>query len=134
MAESYGAALEIREAIHGLTTEVRLLRLLLADLSDQGAGERFPAYIRVAREAWRQTVTDIAAEFKRLLDQRDLAAYRVVGAVQTVILFWEAQDYDASLDLLKQAFAEFRRAESRITEFRNSYTGELTRHGNHTAA
>ena len=103
-------------------------------LTDQEAGDRFPGYICAPRAASRPTATDTAAEFARLLERRDLAAYRVVGAVETVILFWEAQDYDASLALLTRARSEFERTEIPIAEFRNSYKGELTRHGNRPAA
>ena len=82
----------------------------------------------------RTTATATAAEFARLLERRDLAAYRVVGAVETVILFWEAQDYGASLALLTRARSEFKRTEIPIAEFRNSHKGELPRHGNRPAA
>ena len=90
--------------------------------------------VELGKLTGRTTATATATEFARLLERRDLAAYRVVGAVETVIRFWEAQDYDASLYLLIRARSEFKRAEIRIAEFRNSHKGELTRHGNRPAA
>ncbi len=72
--------------------------------------------------------SDSAVEFRRLLEQRDLAAYRLVAAIETVIRFWEAQEYDQALALLVRARAEFERAEARINQFRNSIDrqGEVT--------
>jgi hypothetical protein len=37
---------------------------------------------------------DPARQFQRLCDRRDLAAYRVAGAVLTVISFWECESHD----------------------------------------
>lgn len=82
----------------------------------------------------RPTVADPAAEFQSLLDQRELAAVRVVGAVDSVISFWEAQDYDTALAVLKHARDEYNAADRRISEFHKSLKGENTRHGNSTAA
>jgi len=75
----------------------------------------------------------IAEEFRQLLERRDLAAYRAAAAVEQVIHFWEAQDYDAAFTSLKRASDEFQEAEQNITQFRKTHKGE-TRHGNRTAA
>lgn len=126
-------ATEIRDAIRDVATEVKLLRLLLTDVMDRGAGPRFPRYIRVP-----SLEVDLAesslSEFQRLLERRDPAAYSLVGAVDTIIRFREAQDFQSALSLLKRARAEFERADRYITLFRNLHKGELTRHGNRPAA
>jgi hypothetical protein len=74
-------------------------------------------------------VTDVLGEFNRLCQTRDLAAYRAVAAIQTVVLFWEAQHYDDVLAQLQKALADFKAADARISQFRNSYQGERDRHG-----
>ena len=76
----------------------------------------------------------VAAEFQKLIERRDVAAYRAAAAVELVIHFWEAQDYDAAFTSLKRAHDDFQQANSRITEFYKSLKGENTRHGNRTAA
>ena len=79
-------------------------------------------------------MTDSAyAEFQRLCEKRDLAAYRAVGAIGAVIDFFEAQDYASALASLKQAREEFREADSLVTEFLNSKKENST-DGNRTAA
>jgi len=125
--------IETREDLCALAAEIKRLREQQGALVNQLADDRIPSHSRTPSAAWRLAVTDIAAEFEQLVERRDLAAYRAVGAVETVILFWEAQDFEASLSLLKRAHAEFERAESRITDFLNSHKGELPRHGNRTA-
>lgn len=65
------------------------------------------------------------AEFQRLLNQRDLAAYRVVAAVKSVLDFFEAQDFASAERSLRKARSEFDQAEDRLHQFRNSLpTGE----------
>jgi hypothetical protein len=54
---------------------------------------------------------------------------RGVAAIQTVVLFWEAQDYDDVLAQLNKALADFKAADARISQFRNSYPGESYSHG-----
>jgi hypothetical protein len=127
------SATEIRDTIRGLAAEVKLLRLLLSDVIDLDDGERFPRYIRAPGPQVDLAQTSLS-EFQRLLERRDLAAYGLVDVVNTVILFWEAQDFEGSLSLLKRARAEFRRADRHITEFRNLHKGEFTRHGDCPAA
>lgn len=75
-----------------------------------------------------------AAAFESLCNQRDLAAYRLVGAVQGVLHFWEARTFDESFASLRRAYAEFEQADARISEFHKSHTGELKSHGNRSAA
>jgi chemotaxis regulatin CheY-phosphate phosphatase CheZ len=122
---------ETREALYALAAELKLLRLQQGTLVRQ-LNDPIPGYIR-ARAVWCLTLPDAAAKFEHLLERRDLAAYRVVEAVEAVIGFWEAQDYEASLSLLKRAHAEFERADHQISDFRNLHKGELTCHGNRTA-
>jgi hypothetical protein len=74
-----------------------------------------------------------ATEFQRLLEARDLAAYRAVSAIAQVVDFFEAQDYENALALLKKVRAEFQEADQRVHQFRKSSKGETTRHGNRTA-
>jgi hypothetical protein len=77
-------------------------------------------------------------EFRKLIERRDLAAYRAAAAVSMVIHFWEAQDYDAAFTSLKRAHDDFELANSRVTEFyksiHTSKQGENKRHGHRTAA
>jgi predicted negative regulator of RcsB-dependent stress response len=76
------------------------------------------------------------ATFASLLEQRDLAAYRAVAAIETAVLFWEAQDFEAAFAQLERARADFQQAQERITEFHQSHPrppqGE--HHGNRSAA
>jgi hypothetical protein len=89
---------------------------------------------RVIREAKGEVRTNVLSEFSRLCQTRDLAAYRAVAAIQTVVLFWEAQDHDDVLAQLQKALADFKAADARISQFRNSYQGELDRDGHTTSA
>jgi hypothetical protein len=67
-------------------------------------------------------MTDSAlAEFQRLCEKRDLAAYQAVGAI------------NVALALLQSARDQFDQADSRITEFMNSQK-EPQPNGNHTTA
>jgi hypothetical protein len=75
-----------------------------------------------------------ASELQRLLERRDLAAYRAAAAVELVIHFWEAQDYDAAFTSLKRASDEFKNANDSITSFYKSLQGEKKTHGHNTAA
>lgn len=76
-----------------------------------------------------------ARELQRLMNLRDLAAYRVVAAVDTVLLFWETQDYDASRARLERARADYARADQQITDFHKFQHSEGDHHhGNRSAA
>jgi predicted negative regulator of RcsB-dependent stress response len=77
-------------------------------------------------------MNNTAAIFQKLCDQRDLAAYRVVAAVRSVLDFFEAQDFASAEDSLRRARAEYDEADARLNEFRNSLQGE--KHGHSTAA
>jgi hypothetical protein len=85
----------------------------------------------VIRKAKGELIPNVLREFNRLCQTRDLAAYRAVPAIQTVVLFWEAQDYDDVLAQLQKALADFKAADARISQFRNSYQGDAARHENH---
>jgi len=74
----------------------------------------------------------VLAEFQRLYNQREMAAYRMVGAVQAVVRFFEAQEFDLAEDSLREALAVYEAADRRITQFWNTHKGEF--HGNSTAA
>lgn len=79
-------------------------------------------------------MTDRIAEFQRLLQQRDLAAYRVVSATQVAIDFFEAEDYESALALLKKSQEAFRQADGKINAFTKSHLKEKSKHGNRPAA
>lgn len=82
-------------------------------------------------------MADLALEFAELCDRRDLAAYRVVSAVETVIRFWEATDFEEALTVLKRAHSEFEAADLRITEFTNKHLRHQPKgatHGNRATA
>ena len=85
----------------------------------------------VIRKAKGELIPNVLSEFNRLCQRRDLAAYRAVAAIQPVVLFWEAQDYDDVLAQLQKALADFKAADARISQFRNSYQGDGARHENH---
>lgn len=80
-------------------------------------------------------MTDLAVEFQRLLERRDLAAYRAVAMLDLVIHFFEAQDYDTALSQLKRAQSEFQEAARSVQQFQLGLTkGETNRHGNSISA
>lgn len=79
-------------------------------------------------------MADPAAEFQHLLNQRELAAVRLVAVVDTVVLFWEALDEAEVLVRLQRARADFYDVEARIAEFRKQNSLGETRHGNRSAA
>jgi hypothetical protein len=67
-------------------------------------------------------MTDSAlAQFQRLCEKRDLAAYNAMGSI------------NVAMELLRSARDEFDRADKSITEFLNS-TKEKQNDGNRTAA
>lgn len=78
-------------------------------------------------------MSDALAEFQRLLDKRELAAVRLVGTVDSVISFFEAQDFEAALLQLKRARDEYNAVDRQISEFHKSHTGEIP-HGHRNAA
>lgn len=78
---------------------------------------------------------DPAAEFQRLLNQKELAAARLVAVVDTCVLFWEALDEAEVLIRLQRARADFYAVEVQIAKFRKQNSlGENTNHGNRTSA
>jgi hypothetical protein len=64
-------------------------------------------------------MTDPAGEFERLLQLRDLAAYRAVSAIQMVLDFFEALDFESAQRMLSKARDEFREADERVNHFRD---------------
>jgi predicted negative regulator of RcsB-dependent stress response len=62
--------------------------------------------------------------FARLVQQRDLAAYRAVSTIQVVLDFFEAQDFESAQRALRNSLAEFRQADERITAFRTTHKKE----------
>ena len=74
----------------------------------------------------------IAEEFRRLSEQRELAAYRAVAAVKTILDFFEAQDFASAEASLRRVRSDFDEAECRLAQFLNTHKGEL-RHGNRRA-
>ena len=76
-----------------------------------------------------------SAVLRRLLEERDLAAYRAVAVIQSALDFWESQDYESAFRSLERAREDFMEADARITQFRKSNTqGETARHGNSISA
>jgi hypothetical protein len=149
LAEVYGECREARAANARLMAAVpELLKALQDVIAEFWEEYEFPdrppeqsptvEAIRKAEhviwKAKRELVTDALCEFNRLCEKRDLAAYRAVAAIQTVVLFWEAQDHDDVLAQLQKALADFKTADARISQFRNSYQGELDRHGHTISA
>lgn len=57
------------------------------------------------------------AEFQRLCELRDMAAYRAVGSIQAAVSFWEAQEYEETFKILKAALVRFNAANDQIKLF-----------------
>jgi hypothetical protein len=60
------------------------------------------------------------AEFQRLSDKRDLAAYNAVGAIKTAMQHLSLGEAKLALDVLQFARDDFDLVDSQITEFLNS--------------
>lgn len=79
------------------------------------------------------------AEFERLLQKRDCAAYRAVSQIQMVLDFFEALDFESAAATLKKSLEDFRAANQQIEEFRSQLTKkQITRekrpaHGKRTS-
>jgi hypothetical protein len=149
LAEVYGESREARAAnTHLIGAAPELLKALQDIIVEfwgeyefpQRAPEQSPTVkeIRkaehVIRKAKGEAMTNVLSEFNRLCQMRDLAAYRAVAAIEIVVLFFEAQDYETALTQLQKARAEFQEADRRISEFRKSHQGELDRHGHTISA
>lgn len=60
------------------------------------------------------------AEFLSLYNRREMAAYQLVGAVRTVLAFFEAQQFDQAEAAVRRAYQDYQDADQRVTEFFNS--------------
>lgn len=69
------------------------------------------------------------AEFQSLCDQRDLAAYRVVAAVEMALSFWEAATFAESYDTLKRARDDYYAVHERIAQFHRNRSQVLNSSG-----
>ena len=78
----------------------------------------------------------LLAEFQRLSEKRDLAAYNAVNAIQFVLSFWEAQTFEDSRQMLQAALEQFQQSDREITEFHHLLVPKKENHsnGNHTTA
>ena len=65
-------------------------------------------------------MTDPAAEFQHLLNQKEIAACNLAAAVETVVLFWEGLSQEEVYERLQLVRAEYRQIEVRIAQFRKS--------------
>jgi hypothetical protein len=63
-----------------------------------------------------------AIEFQRLYDSRELAALNCVNAIQFVLAFFEAQDFEGARKHLQHALDQHKAADDAITEFHKSQT------------
>lgn len=75
----------------------------------------------------------LLAEFQRLCEKRECAAYQAVGAIKTAMAYLSQGDAKQALGVLQFARGEFDQADLRITEFLNS-TKENQTDGNRSAA
>ena len=82
---------------------------------------------------------DLRTEFEKLLEARDLAAYRAAAVVAVVVDFFEAQDYETAEKQLRSSLAEFREADRKVNQFiqqlkakKNSQGEKRPAHGNRT--
>lgn len=71
-------------------------------------------------------MTDAYRQFALLCEKRDLAADRAVAALQVVIDFLEAQDYDGMYVDLRRVLDDFKTIDRRITEFRKQFANSQT--------
>jgi len=58
-----------------------------------------------------------AEQFQILCDRRDLSAYNCANAIQFVLSFFEAQDFEQSREYLQSALDQHQEADDAITEF-----------------
>ena len=81
----------------------------------------------------------IVAEFQRLYQKRELAAYRAVSAIQTVVDFWEAEDFPSSIALLRKVRADYQKADREMDRFLEKHQLDTSKfkentHGNKRSA
>ena len=80
-------------------------------------------------------MAELAQEFQRLCDRRDLAALNCVNAIQFVLSVWEAQEFERSRSMLERALDLHKRADDAISEFHKSISEkENQSDGNRSAA
>ncbi len=82
-------------------------------------------------------VNSVLAEFTRLCEARDLAAYKVVGHLETAIYACRTQNTAEALRILSEARAVFNCADAELENFKrsnpNHFTKENRNHGNRAA-
>lgn len=59
-------------------------------------------------------MNDPRTQLEKLLERRDLAAYRAVSKIQMVLQFWEAEDFENAENILRSALAEFDEADQKV--------------------
>ena len=79
-------------------------------------------------------MSDPAAEFQHLLNQREISLHTLARVVDTIVLFWEALDEAEVLKRLEVARAEFYAVEVQISKFRKQNSKGETSNGNRPAA
>lgn len=77
----------------------------------------------------------LPAEFQRLCERRDLAAYNCVNAIQFVLAMFEAQTFEQSREYLQLALEQHKEADLEVTRFiRIHLEQEKQNDGNRSAA
>ena len=85
-------------------------------------------------------MAELMAEFHRLCEARDLAAYRVVGILDTAIYACRNENAKEALRLLTDARTRYQQADTDLENFKRQHAahfnrkGATIRHGNRTAA
>lgn len=72
-----------------------------------------------------------AKKLEALIEHRDLMAFNCVGAIQFVLLVFEAQDFERSQVYLREALEMYKDADNAITEFHRTHALNLKKENQH---
>jgi hypothetical protein len=87
------------------------------------AGCRFVSGIFGRWHVASQQLTMFVSDYEKLVDARDMAAYRCVGALTAAICFCRQRDTDAALSILTSALARYESAAEKL-EALKTHKGE----------
>jgi hypothetical protein len=65
-------------------------------------------------------------EYDRLLEQRDMEAYRALGAITAAICFCRQERSKDALEVLTRAIERYEIADTQLQQFKFTTTGEKT--------
>lgn len=79
----------------------------------------------MANRSAELATSDDARVLEKLIEHRDLMAFNCVGAIQFVLLVFEAQDFERSQVYLREALEMYKDADQAITEFHRTHALNL---------